>query len=85
MAASIGNKVYFSTTGLALALRFRVDSFATYAYTCRRMPAGIFFIVFKPKNSKKNSSGQMDRDARMLQINPPLMLREKYQPDGNQQ
>ena len=36
----------------------RVDSFATYAYSCRICLLD-FFIVFKPKNSKKNSSGLM--------------------------
>ena len=47
-----------SKTGRGLALTFRVDSFATYVYSYRICLVE-FFIVFKPKNNKKNSSGQM--------------------------
>ena len=35
-----------------------VDLFATYTYSCRICPLE-FFIVFRPKNSKKNSSWQI--------------------------
>ena len=51
----------------------RVDSFATYAYSCRFCPLD-FFIVFKPKNSKKIPVGICDSYTRMLQMNPPYVV-----------
>ena len=51
----------------------RVDSFATYAYS-RRICLLDFFIVFKPKNSKKIPVGICDSYTRMLQMNPPYLV-----------
>ena len=39
-------------------LKLWVDLFATYTYSCRICPLECF-IVFRPKNSKKNSSWQI--------------------------
>lgn len=57
---------------LQITVALRVDSFTTYAYSCRIYPLE-FFIVFR-LNNKNNSSGPCDRYTRMLQINTPLIL-----------
>ena len=51
-----------------LVARLRVDSFATYACSCR-----IFFIVFLIglKNNTKIPAGKYESHTRMLQMNPP--------------
>ena len=52
---------------------YRVDSFATYAYSCLICPLE-FLIVFKLKNNKKIPAGKWDSYTRMLQMNPLIAI-----------
>ena len=55
-----------------ITLNSTVDSFATYAYSCRICLLQ-FFIVFKAKNKKKFLVCKCDSYTRMLRMNPPLI------------
>ena len=50
---------------------FRLDSFATYAYSCRICLSG-FFIVFRLKNNKNFQQANATAVRVCLQMNPPL-------------
>ena len=56
-----------------LVARLRVDSFATYACSCRICPLAFIFIVFfnRLKNNTKIPAGKYESHTRMLQMNPP--------------